>query len=110
MWLCTAVKNYSLAPEMLHNILPAHTHTFHPSVAPGDYGGLNNFRLGPFSNDVRQLPFNVPIVNDNITEDAETFSARLTLDPAAEARLGNRVRVSPDVATVTVQDDDGKHA
>ena len=59
---------------------------------------------------MRQLSFNVPIANDNITEDAETFSARLTLDPADQARLGSHVRVSPDVATVTTQDTDGKHA
>ena len=110
MWLCTTVKNYSLIPEMLHNILPAHTHTFHPSVAPGDYGGLNNFRLGPFSSGMHQLSFNVPIVNDNITEDAETFSARSTLDPVDQARLGSRVTVSPDVVTVTIQDSGGKHA
>ena len=90
--------------------MPAHSHTFHPSVAPHDYGGLNNFHLGPCSSSMHQLSFDVPIVNDNITEGAETFSARLTLDPADQARLGNRVRVSPDVATVTIQDTDGKHA
>ena len=50
------------------------------------------------------------IANDNITEDAEMFIVRLTLDPADQARLANRVTVSPDVATVTIQDTDGKHA
>ena len=58
---------------------------------------------------MRQLSFSVSDANDNITEDAETFSVRLTLDPADQARLGNRVTVSPNVATVTIQDDDGKH-
>ena len=57
-----------------------------------------------------QLSFNVSTANDNITEDAETFSARLTLDPVVQARRGNRVRVSPDLVTVTIQDNDGKHA
>ena len=80
----------------------------HSSVAPGDYGNLTNFRLGPFNNSVRQLSFNVSIVNDNIPEDDETFSASLTLDPAAQARLDNRVTVSPNVTTVTIQDNDGK--
>ena len=51
----------------------------------------------------------MPIVNDNIPEDDEMFNVSLTLDAAAEARLGNRVIVSPDVATVTIQDNDGKH-
>ena len=49
------------------------------------------------------------IVNDNKTENAEIFNVSLTLDPDDQARLGNqtRVTVSPDVATVTIQDDDG---
>ena len=59
---------------------------------------------------MRELSFDVSIANDNITEDTETFSTSLTLDPADQARLGNRVTVSPDVATVTIQDNDGKHA
>ena len=84
-------------------------HSFHLSVAPGDYGNLTNFRLGPFNDSVRELSFNVSIVNDSIPEDTEMFNVSLTLDPAAEARLGNRVIVSPDVATVTIQDNDGKH-
>ena len=79
------------------------------SVAPGDYSALTNFRLGPFSDDVRQLSFNVSIVNDNIPEDDEMFNVSLTLDPADQARLGSRVTVSPDLATVTIQDIDGKH-
>ena len=58
---------------------------------------------------MRQLFFNVTIVNDNITEDAEMLIAKLTLDPADQARLENLVTVSPDVATVTIQDDDGKN-
>ena len=73
----------------------------HPSH---DYGGLKYFHLGPFSSSMCQLSFDVSLANDSITEDAETFSARLTLDPSDQARLGNRVRVSPDVATVTIQD------
>ena len=88
-----------------------HTHTHNlscPSVAPGDYVALTNFTLGPFNNDVRQLSFNVSIVNDSIPEDAEMFNVSLTLDPADQARLGNCSTVSPDVATVTIQDDDGK--
>ena len=48
-------------------------------------------------------------MNDNIPEDDETFSAILTYDPAAQDRFGNRVTVSPNVATVTIQDNDGKH-
>ena len=46
------------------------------------------------------------IWNDNIPEDAEMFSASLTLDPADH---GNHVTVSPEVATVMIQDNDGKY-
>ena len=84
-----------------------HTHTFHRYVAPGDYGSLTKFFLGPFNDSVDQLSFNVSVVNDNIPENAEMFSASLTLDPADQTRLGNRVTISPDVATVTLQDNDG---
>ena len=56
---------------------------------------------------MRQLSFNVTIGNDSIPEDAEMFNVSLTLDPADQARLGNRVTVSPHVATVTIQDNDG---
>ena len=58
---------------------------------------------------MRQLSFNVSIVDDSIPEDAEMFRTSLTLDVADRARLGSHVTVSPDVATVTIQDNDGKH-
>ena len=83
------------------------SHTIHLSIAPGDYGALTSFSLGPFNNSVRQLSFNVSIVNDMIPEGNETFIANLTLLPADQARLRNRVTVQPDSATVTILDDDG---
>ena len=49
------------------------------------------------------------IVNENTPEDAEMFNVSLTLDPADRTRLGDRVTVSANVATVTIQDNDGKH-
>ena len=89
-----------------------HTHTLtithNPSIAPGDYGALTDFSLGPFSNSVRQLSFNVSIVNDVILDpEDETFTASLALAPADRARLGTRVTVNPDLATVTILDDEG---
>ena len=48
------------------------------------------------------------IVDDNITEDAKTFTASLTLDSAEPAVLVGNVTVFPDVATVTIVDNDGK--
>ena len=85
----------------------SHTLTIHLSVAPGDYGALAGFSLGPFSDSMRQLSFNVSIVDDMIPEDNEDFTARLTLLPADRTRLGTRVTVDPDLATVTIADNDG---
>ena len=81
------------------------SHTIHLSISPGDYGALTDFPLGPFSNSVRQLSFNVSIVNDMIPEDDEVFNASLTLSPAD---LGDVVIVDPDLASVTILDDEGK--
>ena len=79
----------------------------HLSTAPSDYGALTDFSLGPFSNSVRQLSFNVSIVDGMIPENDETFTASLTLLPADRARLGGLVIVDPDLATVTIEDNDG---
>ena len=83
-------------------------HTHHPSVAFCDYGALTNFSLGSFNNDTRLLSVNVSIVNGNSPESAEIFYVSLTLNHTDKARLGNRVTVSPVVATVTIEDNDGK--
>ena len=44
-----------------------------------------------------------------IPEENEEFTATLTLSPAHLARFGNLVSVAPDLATVTIVDDDGKY-
>ena len=50
------------------------------------------------------------IVNDIIPEDAEMFRVSLTLDPDDRNRLGSRVTVSPDEATVTIEDNNGRQS
>ena len=60
---------------------------------------------------MRRLSFNVSIVNDNIPEDAEVLRVSLTLDPDVRNRLGSHVIVSPDEATVTInEDNDGRQS
>ena len=102
------VYTYHAQLTRLHMYMQLHTILL--SIAPGDYGALTGFSLGPFSNSVRQLSFNVSIVDDMIPEDDETFIANLTLLPADQARLRNRVTVQPDSATVTILDDEGTAA
>ena len=91
----------------MHTCTHTHTHT-QPSVAFCDYGGLTNISLGPFNNDTRELTFNVSIVNDNSPELAEIFYTRLSPNHTDQARLDNRMAVSPDEGTVTIQDNDSK--
>ena len=79
-----------------------HAHTHLSSICSGDYDPLTKFCLGPFNDSVDQLSFNVSIVNDNIPEDDEMFSARLGLHPTDQARISNCVTVTPDVPTVTI--------
>jgi len=78
------------------------------STALGDYGALTDFPLGPFSNEVRELSFNVSIEDDVIPEENKVFTATLTLLPDDQARFRNLVIVAPDIATVTIVDD-GKY-
>ena len=94
----------------IHTQTHTHTHThthIYSCVATSDvdYNALTNFHLGPFSDDVRELSFNVSIVNDSTPEGDEMFRVSLTLDSAGQDRLSSRIRVSPNVATVTIQDD-----
>ena len=89
--------------HITHTITSMLMHRSHPSTGIGDYGALTGFRLGPFSNDVRQLSFNVSIMDDMIPEEDEVFTASLILSPD-----GILVIVAPDLATVTILDDDGK--
>jgi len=87
-----------------HSHTHMQSHTTHLSIAPSDYDALTGFLLGPFSESVRQLFFSVSIVNDAIPEDDEDFTARLTLSPAD---VGKSVTVDPDLATVTILDEEG---
>ena len=44
-----------------------------------------------------------------IPEENEEITATLALSPADQARFGNLVSVAPDLATVTIVDNDGKY-
>ena len=52
------------------------------------------------------MNFNVPIINDNIAELAESFTLDLEI-PAASAAMGV-MKGSPDTATVNIMDDEGE--
>ena len=95
----------SSAMSLSMSYILAHSHSIHIA---GDYGALTEFSLGPFNNNVRELSFNVSIVDDTIPEEDEVFIASLTLSPGNQATFGNLVIVVPDSANFTIQDEDGK--
>ena len=112
LFICTHTHTHTHAHTHTHT----HTHT-HLTVAPDDYDILSNFSLEPFDNRVRQLSFNLSVVDDNIPEEFEMFNVSLTLNPvdqdrsinsADQARIGDVVTLSSDLATITIQDNDGK--
>ena len=104
-----AVKGKSGGSHTEHDleISPTHSHAYLPLPVYTSHSTAD-FRLGPFSNDVRELSFNVSIEDDMIPEENEEFTATLTLSPADQARFGNFVMVAPDLASITIMDDDGE--
>jgi len=77
------------------------------SIMDADYVSIMT-TLATFTNDQPRQCFNVSIVNDVIPEDDEVFNASLTLSPADQATFGELVTVAPDLASVTILDDEGK--
>ena len=96
----------------MYTHMHAHTHACtytmykctrtHSYIVGSDYN-LTNFTLGPFSDDVRELSFDVSIVDDKIPENDTMFQVSLTLD--GQASLSSRVTVSSPRATITIKDD-----
>jgi len=50
--------------------------------------------------------FNVEIFEDAVPEDVEELNVTLILDPASVGIVGERVNVTPAMATVRIQDND----
>ena len=68
------------------------------SPAPSDYTATSvNVVLVPGST---QTTVNVPVEDDAVQEDTESFLVRLSVPEASQVVLGN------DIATVTITDDD----
>ena len=82
----------------------------HPSVPLNSLTGGSDYSGESFSvtfpAGVNVMSFNVPIINDNIAELAESFS--LTLEIPAESMACGVIAGSPDTATVNIVDDEGK--
>ena len=72
------------------------------NTAPDDYTSVTNQQL-TFGPGTTSIPVDIPIVNDNIVELEEQFTASLSLGTTA-----SNVQVDPDLATISITDDDGK--
>ena len=72
-------------------------------AAPSDYGAIS--QVLTFSSSVTFQLVNVSIINDDLLEIDEVFTASLTPENAADAA---RVNLQPDSAEVTILDDDSE--
>ena len=77
--------------------------SFKSFTGGSDYSGIS-FSV-TFPAGVNAMNFNVPIINDNIAELAESFTLDLEIPPASAA-MGVE-KGSPDTATVNIVDDEG---
>ena len=73
------------------------------STAPADYTGVFNEHLTFTSSSSSQLVL-ISIEEDTAVENSEMFFVNLSVD----ATLYSGVRLSPDMANVTIIDNDGK--
>ena len=78
---------------------------FHTTVFPSDFRDFLsiNQTLEGFGNSKRRQCFNVTITDDDVCEDAETFTVTLE-QPFDESQ----VKIQPGIVTVTIIDCDGK--
>ena len=61
-----------------------------------------------FSDAQRSQAFDVTIFEDAVPEDVEELNVTLILDPASVGIVGERVSVTPAMATVRIWDNDSK--
>ena len=76
-------------------------------MAPGDYIAISPpEQLPVFTLADPDQSFSITIVDDTFAELEEQFTA--VLENLADQTNFPRVTVAPDVATITIEDDDGK--
>ena len=83
-----------------HKISSTHTHCYFFSILAGDDYQTTNQQLD-FSPGALEQCVDVPTINDNVVESPENFFATLTGSLP-------RLTVSPRMATVTIEDEDGE--
>ena len=79
-------------------------------LLPNNYTGASDFIaletvLGEFNDAVRRNCFEVDISEDNIFEDAETFTVILAMPFGQDIA---QLRIDPELATVEITDNDRK--
>ena len=84
-------------------LLLTHSHPLNSLTGGSDYVG-RSFSV-TFPAGVNVMSFNLPIIDDNIPELAESFTLTLEIPPASAAM--GVIKGSPDTATVNIMDDEG---
>ena len=78
-----------------------HCHSFSSSPGPNDYTTVD--RLLVFNGSTDNIMVDVPIVDDDLAEDDEVFSAELVA--VAPSAL---ITIAPATTTINIIDNDGK--
>ena len=73
------------------------------ALSDRDYSSLNQTLT--FSPDTTTQVISVPLLDDSIDEEDETFLASLELDSSSDDQ---NIQIQPDEATLLILDDDGK--
>jgi len=76
------------------------------AVAVGNDYELPQVNSSNLSSVVSSFTIPVPIINDNISEENETFLAQISISPTAG---GPMVTLNPSMARITINDDDSKY-
>ena len=82
-----------------------------PVVGGEDYEELTSSNLSiqlNFNDDYRRRCFNVTVINDDVSEQIESFYVYLELG-SEPFESTSSVDLMPDIATINILDDDGKH-
>ena len=100
--VCVMVTNPPLS-QPLDRTFPVSVNTRESEATNADYNPITNQVVGPFSDARRRECFAVGITNDTLIENTERFRLELS-QPSGQAL--SRVDVNPDMATVTINDDE----
>ena len=76
------------------------------AAAGGDFTPINNQDVGPFSQMTRRQCFAIEITDNDVPEDNETFTLRLTFPPGTDSAQRAKTTIEPMETTVSIEDNE----